>query len=103
MKQILEDYEVEKKRQEDQRKKQEQEQKRNREQEEKRKREQEEQRIREQEEKIEQEEKRKKDPKYLFMNSSELKNMLASEPKEADERAIAKWRSLGPLSVDFYI
>ena len=49
------------------------------------------------------EESRKKDLKQLFESNAELKDMLAQEPKGADERALEKWRSLGPLTVDFIL
>ena len=53
--------------------------------------------------KIEHREQRKEDLKNLFLNSAQLNEMLASEPVEASAQALAKWRSLGPLTVEFIL
>ena len=45
--------------------------------------------------------KRKSDPKYaIFINSQELKDAFKSQPENVSEKVLAKWNSLGPLSVE---
>ena len=47
---------------------------------------------------------RKRDLKQLFLDSAELKDMLASEPEGGVKKAVlAKWKELGPLTVEFIL
>ena len=77
MKQIFEDYEAEKRKREEEPRKREEEQRKRKEE--------------------------MKDLTQLFLRNANLKNLLTSEPQGSSPQALAKWKSVGPVTIDYIL